>query len=223
MNTQKNVVFSGKWHKNYFTNQDVVQILSHLKKVNPVGDIRARFYSIVTSACPTSMTSYKLYKKANAVSISLTSPRQSRRSQNNNTSDIRSELLSKRFNVPKLRRPALRTLSEGNTGIAAGGLSSKAKKTWKNNKTHNTKNNIALPVRFETSNCDYRKKSSSNLSNPSQIRNNKRKSSQTRKTPPKKFDARTTPPKKPPCSATGLMATLACLHIATKPFDSDPR
>ena len=71
---------AGHWHKDSFTNGDVIQILSTLEELHP-SDRRNRFYSIVTSRCPTSMTKYKLYNKALSVKITPSQPRQSRRQQ----------------------------------------------------------------------------------------------------------------------------------------------
>lgn len=74
------MMFAGHWHKDSFTNGDVIQILSTLEELHP-SDRRNRFYSIVTSRCPTSMTKYKLYNKALSVKITPSQPRQSRRQQ----------------------------------------------------------------------------------------------------------------------------------------------
>ena len=76
------MMFAGHWHKDSFTNGDVIQVLSALETFHP-REQRDRFYSIVTSRCPTSMTNYKLYDKAVRVKSQATpsQPRQSRRQQ----------------------------------------------------------------------------------------------------------------------------------------------
>ena len=119
------MLLTGIWHKKYFSNRDIVEILRELDKENFVGNPRDQFFTIVTSACATTATPYRLFEKANTMATSLRAPRKSRlRGKNNNTDDDvtrRAMMLNRRFNVPntKARRTALQTISAVN-GATAG-------------------------------------------------------------------------------------------------------
>ena len=57
------VLLTGKWHKENFTNKDIVQILSCIQ--NQAGSTtraRKKFYEIITSRCPTYLNQYSLYQ-----------------------------------------------------------------------------------------------------------------------------------------------------------------
>ena len=77
--TQIVVCWQGKWHKDFFTNGDVLDLLKAIKICSHIGDICEHFYTIVTSACPTTMTKYKLYKKAEKIMLQAKGRKSSRR------------------------------------------------------------------------------------------------------------------------------------------------
>ena len=137
------MLLTGIWHKKYFCNGDVVEILRELEKDTFVGNPRDRFFTIVTSACPTTATSYRLFEKANTMAKSLTAPRKSRRRNKNNTTkddDTRRAMLNRMFNVPnaKSRRIALQTISTIN------GTTARLTKTTKT--LYNTSSHRKQPV-----------------------------------------------------------------------------
>ena len=70
------VIFLGVWHQNFFTNGDVIDLLSAID-VMQIKFPRKKFYEIVSSRCPTSMTSYKLMTKA----VQVKGQRQRRKSR----------------------------------------------------------------------------------------------------------------------------------------------
>ena len=69
----------GKWHKNCFTNGDVVDLLTAMSRSECAIDQRELLYSIVMSGCPNcTMKKYRLYEKALKVKMEA-EPRKSRR------------------------------------------------------------------------------------------------------------------------------------------------
>ena len=69
----------GKWHKDSFTNGDVVDILTAMNISEHISDEKDHFHFIVKSSFPNcSATKYKLYEKALKVKRK-TEPRKSRR------------------------------------------------------------------------------------------------------------------------------------------------
>ena len=57
------VFFVGKWHKEVFTNQDVIDILDALGS-DHVNSARQRFYDLFVSHYQTKWTKYQLWTKA---------------------------------------------------------------------------------------------------------------------------------------------------------------
>lgn len=179
--------------------------MSRLKNTTPVCDSRARFYAIVTSVCPTSMTPYKLYKKATALVTTLTTPRKSRRQRRENTDDASEDPRNKiRFQLFKVSPP--RKPLGAIVGTASGLDNSQSKVE---SSASALPGDVKIFDENPSSKCASRTrqrhskltKSSDRKSNIQRRLKNlqKRKSESvtntTRKTPPKKFDAKVTPPK----------------------------
>ena len=72
------VCSQGKWHKDFFTNGDVVDLLHAIKLTKHIGDMCGHFYSIVNSTCST-MSKYKLFKKAEKIVLQTKGRRKSSR------------------------------------------------------------------------------------------------------------------------------------------------
>ena len=76
------MLLPGKWHKNNFTNGDVVQLVSMMKERNLAHVSTQCFYDIVKSVHATSMEKKKLFRKDSRVrmmSQTVVNPRKSRR------------------------------------------------------------------------------------------------------------------------------------------------
>jgi len=88
----------GKWHKNNFTNGDVVQLIAVMKERNLGHDSAKCFYDIVKSQHDTSMEMKKLFRKALSVymqSQAVVNPRRSRRSAHRSSAPASTERKSK--------------------------------------------------------------------------------------------------------------------------------
>ena len=110
--------FIGKWYRNFFTHADVIELLEAMQGMT-IASSRDIFFSIVTSVCPTSLSRYKLFKKAQTVQSQTVTRKSSRRAKantlhnNNNTSNI-DPPRSKLFRVSALKkRNPLRCISKG--------------------------------------------------------------------------------------------------------------
>ena len=70
----------GKWHKSFFTNGDVIDLLNAMAISQSISDPRDHLYTIIKSRFPDcTMQKYKIYKKALAAKMKV-EPRKSRRS-----------------------------------------------------------------------------------------------------------------------------------------------
>ena len=77
----------GKWHRSFFTNGDVVDLLTAMAISEYIQKPRDLFYDIVTSCCPTKTKKYKLYEKAMKVKLK-TEPRKSSRRRNTSSTPL---------------------------------------------------------------------------------------------------------------------------------------
>ena len=59
-------LFSGIWHRDFFTNGDVIDLLCALQQAD-INDSRKKLHSVITSKCPTSLNKYKLFARAQLV------------------------------------------------------------------------------------------------------------------------------------------------------------
>ena len=71
---------TGRWHKKFFTNGDVADLLTTMDVLD-IDVPRDLFYTIITSIGATTMKSYRLYKKALLVQSQLKRTTSSTRSQ----------------------------------------------------------------------------------------------------------------------------------------------
>ena len=94
-----------------FTNGDIVALLSAIS-VSGNENEREIFYQIITSKCPTSMTKYKLYDKAQQIAQRLSGTSRRSRRQDNKTVVDDNQFASKMFRVPsrKSKRTVLQPI-----------------------------------------------------------------------------------------------------------------
>ena len=96
--TQKICFFTGKWHRNFFTNRDAVELLTAITEKG-LEDPRGKLHSIMTSRCKTKMTKYALFEKVTRVKSQIM-PRQSRRRRSASSSmDTSGDLLCLRDTI----------------------------------------------------------------------------------------------------------------------------
>ena len=78
-NLSTNCCTAGKWHRDFLTNGDVVDLINAMIKSEDISNEREHFYCIIKSIYPNcSMKKYRLYEKAMKVKMTA-EPRKSRR------------------------------------------------------------------------------------------------------------------------------------------------